>query len=132
MKVVVIFLLSACVLGITCGGNCPSGNCPSCLCGSTPSPQSISYWCSRYNWNQACCQCIVSHESSGNANAINYEVDSSYDVGLWQINQINWLQCSRGNVPCAPQDNLQCAINLYTWAGGSFKLWSAASICGCN
>lgn len=132
MKSLIIFSLALCAIANYCSGNCPSGLCPICLCGTASSPQSISYWCSKYTWNQACCQCIVSHESGGNANAINYESDGSYDVGLWQINQINWGQCNGGNIPCTPQSNLNCAINSYNWAGNSWKLWAAASQCGCN
>lgn len=131
-KVVILVLaVSICVLGNTCGGNCPSNDCPSCLCGTSPSMQSISYWCSKYNWNQACCQCIVSHESGGNANAENYNTNASYDVGLFQINQVNWGQCNGGNVPCDPNQNLQCAIDVYKWGGNTFKLWSTAAGCGC-
>lgn len=29
-------------------------------------------------------------ESSGNANAMNENTDGSYDVGMWQINSVNW------------------------------------------
>jgi hypothetical protein len=36
----------------------------------------------------------MSHESSGNANAMNENSDGSYDVGLWQINDYNWNACS--------------------------------------
>jgi hypothetical protein len=115
----------------TCGGNCPSNDCPSCPCGTTTSPQSISYWCSKYSWNQACCQCVVTHESSGNANAMNYNTDSSFDVGLWQINQVNWGACNGGNMPCDLNSNLNCAIDCYKWGGNTFRLWSTGPGCGC-
>jgi hypothetical protein len=46
--------------------------------------------CKEYGWNQACCQCIVTHESSGDANAANENTNGSFDVGVWQINSGNW------------------------------------------
>lgn len=90
MKVIVtIALLLALALADTCGGNCPSGKCPTCPCGSTKNVQDIATWCAKYSWNQACCKCIVSHESSGNAHATGYNTNGSYDVGLWQINNVS-------------------------------------------
>lgn len=59
--ILTIFLLLSIVLADSCGGNCPSGKCPSCVCGTTKSIQDIATWCSKHNWNQACCKCIVSH-----------------------------------------------------------------------
>ena len=32
----------------------------------------------------------MSHESGGNAHAANHNSNGSYDVGLWQINSVNW------------------------------------------
>jgi hypothetical protein len=53
----------------TCGGNCPGG-CDSCPCGTTAQPESASAWCSKFSgWDQGHCQCIMSHESGGNAHA---------------------------------------------------------------
>ena len=49
-------------------------------------PQSIADWCAKYSWDQKACQCIVSHESGGNANAVNENSNGSFDVGLWQVN----------------------------------------------
>ncbi len=94
-------------------------------------------------------------ESSGNANAANYnsngachasvrlfgeraglvrggKVDcaGSYDVGAWQINSSNWASCSGGNPPCDMNDNLACAIKVWNWGGGSFRYWSTCSQCG--
>ncbi len=61
-----------------CDGSCP--------CGDTPNPIDINSWCSQFSgWSQACCQCIVNAESGGNANAMNQNTDSSYDVGVWQV-----------------------------------------------
>jgi hypothetical protein len=132
MKVFILLSLVLFALANTCGGNCPSNDCPGCPCGTTPSYQNIAYWCSQFSgWNQGCCQCIVSHESGGNANAANYNTDSSYDVGLWQINSVNWGQCNGGNMPCNLNQNLQCAIAVWGWGGNSFRLWSTAAGCGC-
>ena len=82
-------LIVAMVLADSCGGNCPSGKCPSCPCGSSKAPQDISSWCAKSSWNQSCCKCIVSHESGGNGHALNYNTNKSWDVGLWQINDVS-------------------------------------------
>jgi hypothetical protein len=78
---------------------------------------------------QANCQCIMSHESGGNGNAVNENSNGSFDVGLWQINDYNWNACSgykfyhivimskvihpihilyRGGAPCDGNTNLNC------------------------
>ena len=89
MKAILIMaLLAAAVFADSCGGNCPSGKCVTCFCGSTKNVVDIATWCAKYSWNQNCCKCIVSHESSGNANAMNYNTDHTTDVGIWQINQV--------------------------------------------
>jgi len=51
-----------------------------------PPPQSISEWCAKHDWDKKACECIVSHESGGNAHAINENSNGSFDVGLWQVN----------------------------------------------
>ena len=89
MKVLVLALIVALALADSCGGNCPSGRCPSCPCGTSKSPQDISKWCAKYSWSQSCCKCVASHESGGNGHAINYNSNKSYDVGLWQINDVS-------------------------------------------
>ena len=127
---VLMVLLGIC-LADSCGGNCPSGRCPTCYCGNSKKSVDIGSWCSKYNWSQSCCKCIVSHESGGNANAINYNSNASSDVGLWQINTVNWGSCSGGKAPCDPNTNLNCAIKVYQWGGNSWKLWSTHSGCGC-
>src|SRR5262245_244007 len=84
----IVFALRSCLHR---KGNCPSNDCPSCPCGTSTSMQSISEWCGKFSgWDQGCCQCIMSHESSGNANAANYNTNGSFDVGLWQVNSVNW------------------------------------------
>lgn len=128
--VVALLALSVVVNSSTCSGNCPGG-CDSCPCGQSSSMESISAWCSKYSWNQANCECIMSHESGGNANAVNQNSGGSYDVGLWQINDMNWESCSGGKAPCDPNDNLNCAAKVYQWGGNTWKLWSTCSVCGC-
>ncbi len=87
----------------TCGGNCPSNDCNSCPCGTATAYENIAAMCSLYSdWSQECCQCIVSHESSGNAHAVNHNENGSNDVGVWQINDTNWPSCSNGEAPCDP------------------------------
>ena len=114
-----------------CGGNCPGGNCPSCPCGTTKSVLDITSWCAQYTgWNQANCRCIVSHESGGNANAVCYNTNGSYDVGLWQINDYNWGSCSGGAAPCSASTNLACAKKVYGWGGNTWKFWSTCGACG--
>lgn len=88
MKLIILAVLIFVALSDSCGGNCPSGKCPSCPCGTTKSVQDIAAWCGKYSWNQACCKCIVSHESGGNANSMNYNTNNTFDVGLWQINKV--------------------------------------------
>ena len=127
----IVFLVFTLAFADSCGGNCPTGKCKNCLCGSSKKSVDISSWCSKYNWSQSCCKCIVSHESGGNANALNLNTNGSYDVGLWQINDVNWGQCSSGKAPCDPNTNLNCAIKVYKWGGNSFKLWSTHTGCGC-
>lgn len=103
--------------------------------GSTASTQSISTWCSKYSgWSQSSCQCIMQHESGGNANAVNQNGNGgSYDVGLWQINDMNWASCSGGAAPCDPSKNLACAEKVFAWGGNTWKLWATCSTCGvCN
>lgn len=47
--------------------------------------------CAQFSgWVQSECECIMNAESSGNANAMNYNSDNTYDVGLWQVNSYNW------------------------------------------
>lgn len=129
--VVVLMMILALAVADSCGGNCPSGRCPTCYCGTAKNVLDIGAWCAKYSWNQACCKCIVSHESGGNAHAINYNTNGSTDVGLWQINTVNWNSCSGGHAPCDPNTNLQCAIKVYQWGGNTWRLWSTHSGCGC-
>ena len=131
MRLLLLVCLLPLVLSGTCGGNCPGGQCSTCYCGTTSNPVSISNWCASYNWNQACCMCIVTHESNGNANAMNGNANGSEDVGLWQINTVNWGQCNAGQAPCTPSSNLICAQMVWGWGGNSFSLWSTAGPCGC-
>jgi hypothetical protein len=131
MKFILLLLVILSVaFAETCGGNCPGGKCPNCPCGTNKRMEDISTWCAKHSWNQACCKCIVSHESGGNANSMNYNTNGSFDVGLWQINKVNW-SCNGGNAPCDPTANLNCAIKVYAAAGNSWRPWSTHSGCGC-
>jgi hypothetical protein len=91
MKIAIVLLLVALALADSCGGNCPSGKCPTCYCGTAKRMEDIATWCAKYSWNQNCCKCIVSHESGGNAHALNYNTNASTDVGLWQINTVSMI-----------------------------------------
>ena len=115
-----------------CGGNCPSGKCPSCPCGTKGNSINIAEICKRHSWNQNCCACVVRGESGGNSNAMNYNKNGSYDIGIFQINQIHWKLCSGGKAPCDIGTNVGCAITVYTRAGGRWKPWYAAAKCGCS
>jgi hypothetical protein len=106
------------------GGNCPSGKCASCPCGTTKNMQSASTWCSKYTgWSQSSCQCIMNAESGANANAVGQNTDSSYDVGLWQINDYNWNSCSGGKAPCDPTANLECGKSFCLFASIRLRTW---------
>ena len=112
--IVFLFAFISLVLSDNCGGNCPSGKCPICFCGDAKNMQDITSWCAKYTkWEQKCCQCIVSTESGGNAHALSYNPNGSYDAGLFQINNINWGSCTTGKAPCDPNINLNRAIKLY-------------------
>ena len=118
-----------------CGGNCPSGHCTTCPCGTVADYRSISDWCSRYSgWKQSSCECIMKQESGGNANEVDTDPEqTSYDVGLWQIDSYNWKSCSNGMAPCSPEVNLECAEKVFRWGGNTWKNWGACESCGvCN
>jgi len=115
----------------TCGGNCPSNDCRTCICAGGPTYVNIAQICARYSgWNQNCCQCIVRHESSGNVHAQNHNSNGSDDVGVFQINSINWKGCNGGRAPCDTDSNLKCAISIWG-ARHSFAPWSTCHACGC-
>jgi len=120
-----------------CGGNCPTKPyCPAgCPCGSSPSPQNVTAYCAMYSWNQANCQCIVNAESSGNANAMHENMRKNgtytYDIGLWQINQVNWDACNGSSAPCDPSVNLKCAISVYKHRKNTWAAWSTCTGCNC-
>lgn len=130
MKILLGALLVALVAADTCGGNCPGG-CPTCFCGNTRKVEDISAWCARYSWNQECCRCIVSHESAGNAHYMHHNSNGSTDVGLWQINNINWGECNNGHAPCDTAQNLHCATQVYQDGGNTWKAWATHTACGC-
>merc|ERR1712217_774796 len=119
----VLALFIAFAMATTCSGNCPGG-CSSCPCGTTSNYVSSSTYCSKYSdWSQSCCQCIASHESGGNANAKNENTNGSYDIGLFQINDVNWDSCSSGKPPCDPNTNTYCAHIVFGWGGNTWQYW---------
>ena len=119
-------------LANTCGGNCPSGSCTTCHCGTSTNYVDIATQCSRYTgWSQACCKCIANAESGGNAHAQLHNTNGSDDVGLWQVNSMNWASCNGGAAPCTVDANLACAKKVFQWGGNTWKYWSTCSKCGC-
>ncbi len=64
-------------------------------------------------------------------NAQLHNVDNTNDVGLWQIDSVNWGQCNNGQAPCDINANLECAKKIWGWAGNNWSLWSTCSACGC-
>ncbi|KAJ4459179.1 putative Ctype lysozyme/alpha-lactalbumin superfamily protein [Paratrimastix pyriformis] len=130
-------LLLACVLGLTSlvsaneliPHNETNSGCSTC---GGASYTDISSACSRYSgWSQSCCECIAQHESGGNYHACNVNSNGSTDVGLWQVNSMNWASCNSGNPPCDISSNLQCAIKVFNWGGNTWKYWSTCGGCGC-
>lgn len=89
MKSIIFLLLLVSALADSCGTNCPSGTCTSCPCGKTSNIIDVADWCSQYSWNQNCCKCIVSRESQGNANFMNFDHYGAFKVGLLQIQQVS-------------------------------------------
>jgi hypothetical protein len=125
--IIVLAMIFAIGLADSCGGNCPTGKCPTCFCGTTKKMEDITAWCAKYNWDQSCCKCIVSHESGGNAHQMNYNINGSTDVGLWQINNINWGSCSNGlrSQPQSPMryKSLRMGRKLMEIMGISCWMW---------
>ncbi len=67
-KVLLVLLLLVNINAGTCGGNCPAGDCTKCYCGNSKNVISLENFCYGSNvWNQACCRCIASRISGGNA-----------------------------------------------------------------
>eukprot|EP01117_Protostelium_nocturnum_P018485 TRINITY_DN773_c0_g1_i1.p1 TRINITY_DN773_c0_g1~~TRINITY_DN773_c0_g1_i1.p1 ORF type:complete len:189 (-),score=34.38 TRINITY_DN773_c0_g1_i1:76-642(-) len=128
----VLFAILASVIAETCGGNCPGGRCKSCPCGTSRAPVNIAAECAKWSGvNRACCECIAKHESGGNAHAMNGNSNGSIDVGLWQVNSMNWASCNGGRAPCDVASNLKCAMQVWQWGHHSFKGWSTCGACGC-
>lgn len=131
-RVLALSILVVCVFSVSdCGTNCQNGGCPACLCGEETHFVNVAQWCSQHIWDQECCKKIVMAESYGNANAIGFTGGSSFDVGLWQINVVNWRACNSGNPPCDLAENLHCAKLIWAWGGNSFKYWTTAKGTSC-
>ena len=126
----ILTLLATAIYADKCGGNCPGGNCPSCPCGTTALKADVDAACRKHSWSQTCCKCIVGKESGGNAHAMGYNTNGTFDVGLFQINKVNW-SCNSGNAPCDVDSSIKCAIKVYDGAGGKWRPWSTAHACGC-
>ena len=126
-----VLALNGHVMAGTCGGNCPGGRCTTCPCGTSKNIVNAGSYCNQGSWSQTCCKCITSRESGANANALNYNTNKSFDVGLFQINDFNWGSCSGGRAPCNPSTNLSCAKKVYAWGGNTWKNWSTCGGCGC-
>eukprot|EP00826_Nyctotherus_ovalis_P025719 TRINITY_DN1997_c0_g1_i1.p1 TRINITY_DN1997_c0_g1~~TRINITY_DN1997_c0_g1_i1.p1 ORF type:complete len:103 (+),score=11.22 TRINITY_DN1997_c0_g1_i1:182-490(+) len=95
-------------------------------------PINIGAICRSHSWSQRCCNCVVRGESGGNAHSQNYNGNGTYDVGVFQINQIHWRSCSGGKAPCNVTTNLRCAIGVYRGAHNRWRPWMAARRCGCT
>ncbi|KAH3757291.1 Ctype lysozyme/alpha-lactalbumin superfamily protein [Pelomyxa schiedti] len=126
MKVIVLFVLVLAFVASTYAATCNPNPCGSAAYTDVPTA------CKKYTtWNQANCQCIANHESSGNYHACNNNTNGSLDIGLWQINDGNWASCSGGSAPCTVDTNLKCAELVYQWGSYTWKYWSTCSTCGC-
>jgi hypothetical protein len=60
---------------------------------------------------------------------MNYNSNGSFDVGVFQINQVNWKSCNGGRAPCGVDANLACAKKIYS-SRKSFAAWSTCRTCG--
>ncbi|PRP80637.1 hypothetical protein PROFUN_10692 [Planoprotostelium fungivorum] len=131
-----LFALALCGLFVftfasNCGGNCPANNCKTCPCGTKKSFANIQSTCSQWKGiNLRCCNCIANAESSGNANAMHGNGDGSIDVGLFQINSVNWKSCNGGRAPCGLSENIKCAKSIYGYKK-NFSPWATCGGCGC-
>ena len=132
MKSLLLVLLLGMVLSDKCGGNCPGGRCPNCPCGTSPNRVDVASKCKMHSWTQKCCVCVVNAESGGNGNAMNYNGNGTFDVGLFQINKVNWGGCSGGSPPCDVSTNVRCAIMVYKGSRNTWNPWSVAGKCGCR
>ncbi len=129
---IIVIVMLGCVYANTCGGNCPSNDCVDCPCGNTVHKVNANKYCQVYSkWSQTCCMCITSHESGDNSNAVNHNTGGSDDVGLFQINDVNWPSCSAGAAPCNPDVNTSCAKKVFGWGGNTWKNWSTCHVCNC-
>ena len=141
----IIFVFYVSVSGLTCEGNCPSDSCYQCLCGTHPvtSENSLfvaSEWCSKYTWNYECCICTITAKSGLNPKASNFNLGDpiadltddggTEDVGLFQINSVNW-ECNNNEPPCYIVSNFKCAVDVYQWGGNTWEFWGDTS-CGCE
>lgn len=67
---------------------------------------------------------VMEAESGGNPEAWNANNNGTLDVGLWQINSINWETCGMSMSDLLnPYKNTDCAKILYDRADSSFTPW---------
>ena len=144
MKIVIIIFLITLITceslqdnkkGSYCNGNCPKGDCQECVCGTTNNTVDINNWCKGAKWDQACCRCIVSIISKGNANYMRNGTWGAYAVGLLGIQGNDGDYCgARENydILCNPDAHLNCAYKLYSNYYNTWKYWQEAKACGCS
>lgn len=69
---------------------------------------------------------VMRAESKGNAEAWNYNTNGTLDIGLWQINEINWDTCNMTMKDLLdPYKNTDCAKIMYDRSDESFSPWVA-------
>jgi hypothetical protein len=71
------------------------------------------------NFNCQVALAIMEAESGGNPEAWNANTNGTLDVGLWQINSINWKTCDMTMSELLdPYNSTDCAKIIYDRAGG--------------
>eukprot|EP01088_Endostelium_zonatum_P007662 TRINITY_DN2000_c0_g1_i1.p1 TRINITY_DN2000_c0_g1~~TRINITY_DN2000_c0_g1_i1.p1 ORF type:complete len:178 (+),score=22.07 TRINITY_DN2000_c0_g1_i1:100-633(+) len=136
---------------LTCGGNCAvGGKCDliGCYCGEEvliASEALVRSLCSMYPWDVEQCVCIANKTSDFNINLINgwvydNEPTPRADVGLWQVDSVNWFRCGQHLIPrdklnnhtlplmCDPYINVKCAFSVWQEVS-SFHLWKVCKQC---
>ena len=67
---------------------------------------------------------VMKAESGGNSEAWNSNNNGTLDIGLWQINSINWDTCGMSMSDLLdPYKNTDCAKMLYVNADSTFTPW---------
>lgn len=118
LSIIIFTLLVLSTNSLTCGNNCPSNTCSDCWCGETNNYINITEECSKYDWDQRCCQCIISKESGGNSNAMFKVTEKNSKTGVWQLDDTIKITTCRLKYEdrtslCDKNINIACAYNLY-------------------